>query len=137
LKPSRTYRPLRDPAFLVACCAYVIGRVFLRREGAPSFASAHLNDLLCIPIWTPVMVACLDRLQLRCRGEPPAAAEVLLPLIVLAVTFEIVLPSAAWFESFSYRDPRDVTWYTVGAVLASLWWRAAYPDRFDDAASAT
>lgn len=128
----RTYRPLRDPLFLAACCAYSLARAFLRGDGGIPFASAHLNDLLCIPIWTPVMVACLDRFGFRERGTPPTAAEVLMPLLVLAVTFELVLPSTVWFESFSYRDARDVTWYTAGAAVASLWWRVRYPDPRDE-----
>jgi len=122
----RAYRPLRDPLFLVACVTYCVGRWVLRDAFPGSFASAHLNDLLCIPIWTPLMIAGLQRVGWRPHGDPPTLLEVALPLVALATTFEIVLPNTPWFATFSYADVNDVTWYAFGSLIAAAWWRVAY-----------
>tara|TARA_R110002072_G_scaffold52316_1_gene139512 strand:- start:1418 stop:1822 length:405 start_codon:yes stop_codon:yes gene_type:complete len=126
---TRDYRPLRDPLFLAACGVYGIGRFALRARYPETFVTKHLNDLLCIPIWVPLMVAGLRAIGMRESSDAPRASEVLLVLILTALTFEVLLPTVPWFASFTYADPADVTWYAVGTLASAVWWKVVYGGR--------
>ena len=54
----------------------------------------HLNDLICIPFWVPIMLWGQRRLGLAGVDRPPMASEILLPLFVWSWFFEMILPSS-------------------------------------------
>jgi len=119
----RPYRPLRDPLFWSALAVHLAARLLRSDLHEGTFVTAHLADLLLVPVCVPPLIAALDLIGARPRGSPPDAAEVLVPLVCVAVAFEILLPRAPYFAEFTYGDPRDITAYAAGALLAAIWWR--------------
>src|SRR5579883_1666349 len=120
------FRYLRDPLFLVCVATYFVNRFVLKAVWKGGFVHDHLNDLICIPFWVPLMLFGQRCLRLRDTDAPPRPAEIVIPLIVWSWAFEIVLPAAGWFGKWCVADYLDIFWYTVGALFASLWWRWWY-----------
>ncbi len=132
----RAYRPLRDPLFPVALAAYLVGRFVLRTRFDTPLIHSWWNDFLCIPLCVPVVTALRERLGLRVRGDPPGLGEVMIPLLLVGLTFEVWLPRAEWFPATTYADPHDILSYVLGALFAAIWWRAAYPETREPSATA-
>jgi hypothetical protein len=86
-----------------------------------------LNDLLLVPIFVPLMIAVVDRLGLRRRGDPPAFGEVLMPLLTVSLAFEVWLPSMRACGDTCFADPSDMGWYAAGAVMSAAWWHVWSP----------
>ena len=82
----------------------------------------HLNDLICIPFWVPIMLWGQRRLGLRQSDRPPMASEILLPLFVWSWVFEMILPSSSLPGEPFVADYRDILYYSLGAVLAAAFW---------------
>ncbi|HUS39613.1 MAG TPA: hypothetical protein VMX74_09190, partial [Pirellulales bacterium] len=61
----------------------------------------------------------------------PRSYEVLIPLIIWAIMFELILPRVEPFANFAVSDPADIFFYTLGACVAwsfwSLWYREHSP----------
>jgi hypothetical protein len=123
------FRYLTDPLFLVCLVLYFTNRFVLKHFVAGGFLHDHLNDLLCIPFWVPVMVFLLRKARLRGDDAPPHAEEILIPLVLWSAIFELYLPRVGFFRGLAVSDHADILWYAVGALLASLVWGITYRDR--------
>jgi len=126
------FRYLRDPLFLACVVVYVVNRFVLKQVWADGFVHEHLNDLICIPFWVPVMLWGERRVGLRRHDGPPEAVEVVVPLVLWSVVFELVLPQTEWFGSYCVADYQDVLWYAAGALGSAVWWRWWYGDGPED-----
>jgi hypothetical protein len=122
------FRYLSDRLFLCCVGLYVVNRWVLEVLFPRSFFSHHLNDLICIPFWVPIMLFLLRKLRLRPHDHPPLSYEILVPLITWAVIFEMWLPAVAAFRGLATPDHRDVLFYTLGALIAAVIWRKEYPE---------
>ena len=120
------FRYLRDPLFRICVAAYFLNRLVLKPLLPDSFCHTHLNDLLCIPFWLPIMLWVMRQLRLRPDDAPPQAHEILVPLLLWSVVFELLLPATPMFRDLSFADPWDVVAYVCGALVAAIWWRAWY-----------
>jgi len=105
---------------------YFVNRLVLKKISGAAFLHDHLNDLICIPFWVPIMLSGLRVLRLRKDDGMPRAHEVLIPLLVWSVVFELLLPQMRTFERLAVSDPEDVLFYTLGACLSMLFWKAWY-----------
>ena len=56
---------LRDPLFLVCVAAYFLNRFVFKAVWQTGFVHEHLNDLICIPFWVPIMLFAQRKLRLR------------------------------------------------------------------------
>lgn len=121
------FRYLRDSLFLTAFCLYWFNRLVLKPLVPHGFLHNHFNDLLCIPFFVPIVVFVARVCRLRDHDRPPQAHEVLLPLMVWSIMFELYLPQHPFWSQWVVGDPYDVLWYCVGAMVASTWWRTRYP----------
>ncbi|HEX4072465.1 MAG TPA: hypothetical protein VHX68_14890, partial [Planctomycetaceae bacterium] len=93
------------------------------------FFHDHFNDLICIPIFVPLMVFGAQVAGLRDRDDPPRFLEIIIPLIIWSVLFEVVLPqNASWGRGMT-ADYKDVTYYAFGAFASSLFWAYRYRRR--------
>jgi hypothetical protein len=117
------FRYLRDPLFLACLGAYFVNRFALKPHVTNAFLHNHFNDLICIPFWVPVMLWMQRNAGLRAADDPPRASEMLIPLIVWSITFEIWLPQTDTFRGWCTADPVDVLAYAAGALAAAIWWR--------------
>ncbi len=124
------FRYLRDPLFLFCVVLYFVNRLVLKPHlhgGIVSdFLHDSLNDMICIPFWVPIMVWLMRKTRLRTNDEPPHGAEILIPLLLWSWFFELVLPHWSAFRHLAICDPSDIECYTVGALLAALFWQGWY-----------
>jgi hypothetical protein len=116
------FRYLRDPLFVLSVALYIVNRWILKSIWTDGFVHDHLNDLICIPFWVPIMLWAARRLGLRAHDGGPSAAEIVVPLLLWSVVFEVWLPHTESLRGRTVGDPADVLWYAVGALAAGGWW---------------
>jgi hypothetical protein len=121
------YSCFRDPLFLGSVALYALNRWILKPCTSIELFHSYLNDLICIPFWVPVLVSLLRCCRLRPDTGPPAGCEVLVPLVLWSIVFEIVLPRLGPFCGLAVADPSDIFCYAAGAFVAALHWRWLYP----------
>jgi hypothetical protein len=117
------FRYLRDPLFLVVLVAYFINRFVIKKLIPGGFFHDSFNDLICIPFWVPIMLFGMRKLGMRNHDGPPAAHEIIIPLLVWSVVFELILPFTSWFAKLAVSDYHDIFWYILGALGAAVWWQ--------------
>jgi hypothetical protein len=120
---------LRDPLFLLCVATYFVNRLVLKSLWKVGFVHEHLNDLICIPFWVPIMLFTQRQLGLRDGDHSPRPGELIIPLLVWSWVFEIILPQTAWLGDRCVADHLDVLYYALGALLAGLFWRLWYGGR--------
>ncbi len=113
---------LRDPLFLVCLIVYFVNRWILKALWPTGFVHEHLNDLICMPFWVPIMLWGQRRLGLRESDGPPLASEILIPLIVWSWLFEMFLPRSGLLGQRAVSDYLDIFYYALGAALAASFW---------------
>jgi len=94
------------------------------------FSYASLNDVICIAFWVPIMLFIMRKLRLRKDDAPPRGSEILIPLIVWSWFFEVVLPFVPFFKHLATSDYHDILSYTEGALLAAIFWKIWYRQKF-------
>jgi len=117
---------LKDPLFLACLIGYAVNRFLLKPNFDWRFLHEHLNDLICIPFWLPIMLWTQRAIGLRDHDGPPSAIEIVIPLIAWSWAFEIWLPGTGWFGQWCTGDPVDVLAYAAGAFGAAIFWRWRY-----------
>ncbi len=122
----RPFRYLRDPLFLACVGLYFMNRFVFKRIWTGGFVHEHFNDLICIPFWVPIMLWAQHRLGLRPQAGPPMGVELLVPLLVWSWVFELILPATGILGAYCVSDYRDITWYALGTLFASIFWRWWY-----------
>jgi hypothetical protein len=121
-----SFRYWRDPLFLICCGLYFVNRWGIKVLVPGGFFHEHFNDLICIPVFVPIMLFVMRKLGLRRWDESPAFHEIVIPLIVWSLLFEVVLPrNESWGRGMT-ADHQDVVYYTLGGFLASLFWTFFY-----------
>jgi hypothetical protein len=120
------FRYLADPLFVFCVVLYFANRFLIKRFVGGGFFHDHLNDLICIPFWVPIMVFLLRKVGLRKDDGPPRADEVLIPLVMWSAIFELYLPHVRYFERLATGDYTDILCYVTGAFAASLVWQVLY-----------
>ena len=123
------FRYLADPLFRGCVVLYFVNRFLIRRLVSGGFFHDHLNDLICIPFWVPIMVFALRKLGLRNDDGPPRSDEILVPLLVWSAVFELYLPHVRYFERLAVSDYVDILYYAIGALAASVFWGVKYRGR--------
>lgn len=120
------FRYLLDPLFLICFGLYFVNRWVLEIQMPRSFFTNHLNDLMCIPFCVPIMLFILRRLRLRPDDSSPHSYEIIVPLVLWGLVFEIWLPTITAFRGLATPDHRDVLCYTLGALIAGVVWKIQY-----------
>ncbi len=123
------FRYLADPLFLGCVILYFVNRLVIKRFVGSGFCHDHLNDLICIPFWVPIMVFLMRKVGLRRHDDPPGADEILIPLVMWSAIFELYLPRVRYFEHLATPDCVDVLYYALGGLLASVVWQIIYRER--------
>ncbi len=108
---------------------YFANRLLIKHLLAGGFAHDHLNDLICLPFWVPIMVFLMRKARLRPDDGPPRGAEILVPLLLWSAIFELWLPHVPYFSHLATADPGDILWYAIGGLVASVVWEVLYRER--------
>ncbi len=124
------FRYLLDPLFLLCFVLYFVNRWLLKSLWPRGFFHSHFNDLICIPFWVPIMLFALRKLRLRSDDAAPRSYEVLIPLLLWSVIFELVLPRLGPFRRLATPDHEDILFYCLGALAATVFWRVWYEPRW-------
>lgn len=124
----KTYRflYLRDPLFLACVATYFVNRFVFKNIWTTGFVHEHLNDLICIPFWVPIMIFTQRLVRLRGSDERPSAGELVIPLLLWSWIFEIILPRTRFMGQWCTADHLDILYYALGALLAAGFWRWWY-----------
>jgi hypothetical protein len=117
---------LRDPLFLLCAATYLVNRLVLKAIWQAGFVHEHLNDLICIPIWVPVMLFAQRKLGLRGGDAVPRPSELVIPLVVWSYVFEVLLPATPCLGTCCVGDHLDILYYSLGALLAGVFWKWWY-----------
>jgi hypothetical protein len=120
---------LRDPLFLVCFAAYWLHKLLVVCGLSNDWLRAWLNDVICLPFWVPIILWAQRRLGLRTHDGPPAAIELVVPLVIFAGVFEVWLPSTRTFAGLAVPDPCDVLCYACGGLGSALFWSWRYRPR--------
>lgn len=116
------YGYLRDPVFVSAFFLYWLNRFAIKPFTNAGFFHDYFNDFLCVPFFVPIVVSIARLCRLRNHDRPPEVHEIILPLLVWSIMFELMLPANRFWSRWATGDPIDVLWYSVGAFVASLCW---------------
>ncbi len=120
------FRYLRDPLCVTAFVLYWLNRFIIKPYSDVGFFRNYFNDLICIPLFVPVVLLLARVCGLRNHDQPPQIHEILLPLLVWSIMFELLLPRHQFWAQWVVGDPFNVLWYCTGAFIASNWWRRHY-----------
>jgi len=123
------FRYLKDPLFLFCVAVYFVNREIVKPYFPNTFSRCFLNDLICLPFWVPIMLLLMRALRLRSSDGPPTASELLVPLILWSVIFEVVLPRAPVFSKLETADHVDILCYAAGGLVAAGFWKLWYSRR--------
>ena len=117
---------LRDPLFRVSVVVYALNRAICKPFFPNRLSQQYVNDVLCIPFWVPIMLFLLRKVHLRADDNPPSSYEILIPLVVWAMLFEVYLPHTKLFHGVAFSDHIDVLCYSIGAFVSSVFWHIRY-----------
>jgi hypothetical protein len=116
----------RDPVCTVAAWLYLTNRFVFKPYGiGGDFAHHYVNDLLCLPLFLPIILWAQRMIGLRRHDGPPRLWEVLQHWLVFSLIFEVVVPRFP--DRFrSTADPLDGAAYLVGGLAGlALWTKTA------------
>ncbi|HNQ24808.1 MAG TPA: hypothetical protein PKK06_17135 [Phycisphaerae bacterium] len=120
------FRYVQDPLFLLCIFAYAVNRFVLKRLWQVGFVHDYLNDLICIPFLVPIMLYVERKLGARGHDGVPQWYELLIPVAVWSVLFEVLLPLHPSLRGVVVGDYMDVLFYVLGACTAGLFWQRWY-----------
>ena len=123
------FKYLRDPLFLFCMALYFVNRFVLKPLVPSPFFHNHLNDVICIPFWVPIMLYLMRKCRLRGDDDPPKSHEILVPLVLWSMVFEVWLPNTSLFHGLAVPDRMDVLSYASGALMAAIFWSWFYRKR--------
>ena len=128
------FKYLRDPFFIACVALYFVNRLLLKPLLPSVLLRSYLNDLICIPFWVPIMLFLSRKCRLRGHDDPPRPYEILVPLVLWSVIFELWLPHTSTFAGLATADHLDILCYTIGGLVAALFWKSYYRKRSTAAA---
>ena len=104
---------------------YVLNRFVLKPQHIGGWlVHDYLNDLLCLPIFLPIILRLQSVLGIRRHHLPPTMLELMHNWLVFSVLYYFVFPRSPWFASMA--DPWNSVAYLFGGVVAYLFWRWFY-----------
>lgn len=126
---NRPFAYLRDPLFLVCLMAYFGHRWLAACGYSTPWLRAYLNDVLCIPFWVPMILWGQRVLRRRSHDRLPTAIDLVVPLVVWSLAFEVILPNWQGWANIAFPDPGDIVSYAAGGLGAAIFWRWWYQPR--------
>lgn len=118
---GRKFKYLLDPLFIFSLIIYSMNKFAFLKFGLWSykFCSYYLNDLLLVPVVVPIILFFSKILKLRDIYFPPTFLEIIVPLAIWSIAFELVGP---FCFGKGTSDPSDVLAYCLGGLISWLIW---------------
>ncbi len=122
----RPFLYLADPLCILSLALYALNRFYLKPHHlGGAFTHGYLNDLLCLPLFLPIILRLQQLLRLRPNHRPPQLWEILQHALIFSLLFEVLLPQFP--HTFATTaDPLDALAYLTGGLLAYPLWRLLY-----------
>ena len=122
---SHRFRYLADPVFMASLIVYAVNRYVLKpRHIGGWFTHGYLNDVLCLPMFVPVILYIQRIIGLRKHDADPRVWEIAQQFIIFTIMFQVIIPRFP--RTFnSAGDPYDIIAYFAGGVLAGAYWKRA------------
>ena len=119
---SRPFSYAADPACFACLLLYPLNRFVLKPHHLGGwFVHDYLNDVICLPLFLPMILWVQRRIGLRRHDRYPRPWEIAQHWAIFSVVFEVVLPRyPRVFRTTA--DPWDVVAYAVGGTIAGVWW---------------
>lgn len=118
---THPFRYLADPICIASILLYCLGRWYLKPHHIGGwFVHDYLNDLLCLPLFLPIILRLQSLLRIRRHDLPPTLFEVLHNWVIFSILFEVVFPRLPIYRTTA--DPWDAVAYLVGGLLAYAFW---------------
>jgi hypothetical protein len=97
---TRPFRYFADPVCIACLIIYPINRWYLKphRIGG-HFTVAWLNDVLCLPLFLPMILYLQRRLGVRWNDDPPRMWEVLQNWVIFCVVFQGIARMPRYFRA--------------------------------------
>ena len=118
---DRKFEYLLDPLFLFSLTIYSMNKLSFLKFGFWNykFCTCYLNDLLLVPVVVPIVLFFSKVLKLRDIYSPPMFLEILVPLAIWSIAFELVGP---FYFGKGTSDPLDILAYCLGGLISWLIW---------------
>jgi hypothetical protein len=125
---EKEFKYLLDPLFIFSLTIYSMNKFLFIKYGLFNykFNTCYLNDLLLVPVVVPIILFFAKILNLRNIYSPPTFLEIIVPLIIWSIAFELVGPF--YFEKGT-SDLSDVLTYFIGGFISLLIWFSLGKDR--------
>jgi hypothetical protein len=119
---GRQFRYLADPVCMVALIIYAINRFILKPHHIGGwFTHGYLNDVLCLPLFVPMVLYAEHLVRLRPHFGHPRAWEILQIGAGFTLVFQVIIPR--YPETFvTAGDPYDILAYLAGGIVAWICW---------------
>ncbi|HWB54714.1 MAG TPA: hypothetical protein VG722_10995 [Tepidisphaeraceae bacterium] len=125
---NRPFRYIDDPICIVAMLVYLVNRCALKPEHIGGWlVHDYLNDLLCLPIFLPIILRLQSALGIRRHDLPPTLFELIHNWFIFSVLYYYVFPRLSAFTSVA--DLWNSVAYLVGGVAAFVCWQLLYPSQ--------
>ncbi len=117
------FRYYADPVCIACLLIYPLNRFYLKpRHIGGWFTHGYLNDVICLPLFLPMILYAQRLTGLRRYDGYPRWWEIVQHWAIFSIVFEVVLPRMGpAFDTTA--DPWDVLAYAVGGTAAGIWWR--------------
>ncbi|MDB5290669.1 MAG: hypothetical protein JWL69_1910 [Phycisphaerales bacterium] len=119
-----SFRYLADPVCIASLVLYTINRYFLKPHHIGGwFTHGYFNDVLCLPLFVPMILYAQHLIGLRKHFGFPRLWEIFQNWVVFTVVFQVVIPRFP--KTFiAAGDPYDILAYLAGGVIAWIYWSA-------------
>jgi len=115
------FKYIFDPLFLFSITLYSINKCFFSgsENWNYAFCNYYLNDLLLVPVLVPIILFLSRILKFREYYSYPKYLEIVIPLVIWSVAFEIIGP---FYFTKGTSDPIDVLVYCIGGLISWIIW---------------
>jgi hypothetical protein len=126
---SRSFGYIADPACVVSLVLYALNRYFLRPHHiGGSFTHGYFNDVLCLPLFVPMILYSQHLIGLRKHFGFPRPWEIFQNWLVFTVVFQVLIPRFP--KTFiAAGDPYDILAYLAGGIIAGFYWSSPHIPR--------
>jgi hypothetical protein len=123
MRTPRRFQYWSDPICVTCVIFAALNRYYLKphRIGG-HFTIAYLNDVICLPLFVPIILYIQRRLRVRLHDGYPRLWEILQNWAIFAILYKVILVRFPHVYRVA-RDPIDVIAYLAGGLAAWLFWK--------------